>query len=144
MEESSRTLTVRDLMRPAVTTVERHAHLGAAAYLMRHAGDNAVVITTDDESRRPIGIITDTDVANAVADGKDLNETRIDELAGPEPVTTRPDASIKEAAKVMVSRRFRHLPVVEDGRLVGIIDIVDACRAFLEVPTSGERAASTR
>jgi CBS domain-containing protein len=137
MEESSRSHTVRDLMRPAVTTVERHAHLGAAAYQMRHAKDNAVVITTDDESRRPIGIITDTDIANAVADGKDLNETRIDEIAGADPVTVRSDVTIHEAAKTMISHRFRHLPVVEDGRLVGIVDIVDLCRAMLEVPTPG-------
>jgi CBS domain-containing protein len=135
--EEPRAQTVRELMRPAVTTVERHAHLGAAAYLMRHAGDNAVVVTTDDESRRPTGIITDTDIANAVADGKDLEETRIDELAGTDPVTIRSDATINEAARVMVSHRFRHLPVVENGRLVGIIDIVDTCRAMLGVPMPG-------
>ncbi len=130
-------------MRPAVTTVERHSHLGAAAYLMRHAGDNAVVVTTDDESRRPIGIITDTDIANAVADGRDLNETRIDELAGTDPVTTRPDATVNDAAKAMISGGFRHLPVVEDGRLVGIIDIVDACGAMLGVTPGGAEVGAT-
>jgi len=122
---------VGELMRPAVTTVERHAHLAAAAYLMKRAGDTAVVVTTDDASRRPIGIITETDITNAVADGKNLNDSRIDELVGPGPVTTQPGTTVHEAAELMLSAGIRHLPVVEDGRLVGIIDVSDACRALL-------------
>jgi CBS domain-containing protein len=119
-------------MRPAVTTVERHAHLAAAAYLMRKAGDTAVVITTDDESARPIGIITETDIAQAVADGKDVNDVRIDQLALPEPVMAPPGTTVKEAATLMLSAGIRHLPVVDDGHLLGIVDITDACRALLD------------
>jgi CBS domain-containing protein len=124
--------TVGKLMRPAVTTVEMHAHLAAAAYMMKHAGDTAVVVTTDDETGRPIGIVTQTDITDAVADGKDLNEGRIEELAGPDPVTVQPTATVSEAAEIMLSSGIRHLPVVEDGRLVGIIDVTDVCRAFFD------------
>jgi CBS domain-containing protein len=127
-------VTVGTIMRPAVTSVERHAHLAAAAYLMKHAGDTAVVITTDDQARRPVGIITETDITQAVADGKDLNELHIDDLAGRETVTTKPGTTVHEAAETMLSARIRHLPVVEDGRLVGIVDITDACRAMLDLP----------
>jgi CBS domain-containing protein len=136
---SGRHRAVQDMMRPAVTTVERHAHLAAAAYLMRRAGDSAVVVTTDDETRRPIGIITATDIARAVADGKDVNEVRIDEIVGAEPVTARPGTTANEAAGVMLSARIRHLPVVDNGRLLGIVDIMDACRALLEVDTVSGR-----
>src|SRR5689334_12437008 len=73
--------TVRDAMRSAVATVERHAHVAAAAYLMWEAQESALVVTTDNASRRPIAIITDTDLARAVAEGRDVNEMRIDELA---------------------------------------------------------------
>jgi CBS domain-containing protein len=131
--EAGRYRTVGELMRPAVTTVERHAHLAAAAYLMKKAGDTAVVVTTDDESRRPIGIVTETDVTHAVADGKDVNDVRIDEFVGSGPVTTQPGTAVKEAAELMLSSGIRHLPVVDDGRLVGIIDIIDACRGLLDV-----------
>ena len=55
---SGRRVTVGQVMRPATTTVEQHGHLAAAAYVMKHAGDTAVVITTGDESRSPIGVIT--------------------------------------------------------------------------------------
>jgi len=125
--------TVRELMRPAVTTVERHSHLAAAAYLMRHAGDTAVVVTTDDEARRPLAVITEADVTDAVADGKDVNEVRIDELVGREPMIARPDMTIGEAVELMLLARIHHLPVVEDDRLLGIVDITDGCRALVSV-----------
>jgi CBS domain-containing protein len=122
---------VRQCIRPAVTTIERHAHLAAAAYLMRRAGDTAVIVTADDESRRPIGVITDTDIAQAVADQRDLNDVRINELVGPEPLTTQPDTTVGEAAALMLSMGLRQLPVVENGHLVGIFDITAACRELL-------------
>jgi CBS domain-containing protein len=126
-------VTVEAIMRPAVTSIERHAHLAAVAYLMRHAGDTAVVVTTDDETRRPVGIITETDITQAVADGKDLNELHIDDLPPDrETVTAKPGTTVREAAQTMLSAHIRHLPVVEGGRLVGIVDITDACRAMLE------------
>jgi CBS domain-containing protein len=132
--EGGRTATVAQLMRPAVmTTVERHAHLAAAAYLMRHAGDSAVVVTADDESRRPIGIITEADITRTVADGKDPNDVRIESLIGRDPVTVQPSTTVGEAANVMISAHIQHLPVVEDGRLVGILGVLDACRALLDV-----------
>jgi CBS domain-containing protein len=130
--EPGRHATVRECVRPAVTTVELNAHLAAAAYLMRRAGDTAVVVTTDDERRRPIGVVTDTDIAQAVADGRDVNEVRIDEIVGPEPVTTQPGTAVSEATALMLSAGIRHLPVVEDGHFVGIFDIAEACRALLD------------
>ena len=70
-------LTVRDVMRPAVTTAEQDGHLAAPAYLMKHAGATALVIVDDHGSSRPIGIITEADVVHAVADGMDMNEVRV-------------------------------------------------------------------
>jgi CBS domain-containing protein len=124
-------------MRPAVTTVERHAHLAGAAYQMTHARDTAVVVTTDDESRRPVGMVTESDITRAVADGRDLNDTRIDDIMGPELKTVTPDTTIEEAAARMLGGHIRHLPVVADGRLLGIVDVTDACRALLRAPIPG-------
>jgi CBS domain-containing protein len=126
-----RSTTVAQLMRPAVTTVQRHSHVAAAAYMMKHAGDTAVVVTSDDGTGRPIGIFTETDITDAVAEGKDPNESRIDELAGRVPVTVRPATTVNEAAQALLTTGIRHLPVVDDGRLVGIIDVTDVCRALL-------------
>ena len=123
--------TVHDVMRPAVTTVERQAHLAAAAFLMHRAGDSAVVITAGPQNPQPVAVITEADVTATVAEGRDVNEVRIGDLIGKEPVMIGPDATIGAAAELMLSHGIRHLPVVEDDRLVGIVDIADACRALL-------------
>jgi len=123
--------TVHDVMRPAVTTVERQAHLAAAAFLMHRAGDSAVVITAGPQNPQPVAVITEADVTATVAEGRDVNEVRIGDLIGKEPVMIGPDATVGAAAELMLSHGIRHLPVVEDDRLVGIVDIADACRALL-------------
>jgi CBS domain-containing protein len=61
---------VEDVMRPQVTTVEAGAHVAAAAYLMNHAGATALMIR-DGRTDQPIGIITQADIARAIARGKD-------------------------------------------------------------------------
>lgn len=120
-------------MRPPVTTVELGAHLAAAAYLMKRSGDTALVVTKPDDTGVPIGIVTDADVTRAVADGRDLERLRVsDVLSGP-PVTVAPDTSIGDALRSMVQGRIHHLPVVTDGVLVGIVDMMDLCRAWIGV-----------
>jgi CBS domain-containing protein len=119
-------------MRPATTSVETSAHLAAAAYLMKRSGDTALVVTTDDGEHRPVAIVTDTDIAQAVADGRDVEETRITDLGSTPPVTVEAGTPVVEAARTMLLLRIQHLPVVEGGRLVGIIDMSDACRSLLE------------
>ena len=71
--------TVGAVMRSATTTVEPDAHVASAAWLMKRANDSALVVTSDD-GRVPIAVITDADVSQAVADGRDLNDVRINEL----------------------------------------------------------------
>lgn len=124
--------SVADVMRPALTTVEADGHIAAAAYLMRHSGETALVVVDDEQAMRPIGIITDADIAQAVADGKDVNQVRVRDLMTPDPTVVVAATSIHEAAEAMVTGHFRHLPVVSDVGLIGIVDIGDLCRALLE------------
>jgi CBS domain-containing protein len=123
--------TAADVMRPPLTTVEQQGHVAAAAYLMKHAGTTALMVL-DTQTDQPIGIITEADIVHAVADGKDVNSTRISELMTTGPTIIKTTTSVCDAAKVMTSGHFRHLPVVGDAGLVGIVDITDVCRALLE------------
>jgi CBS domain-containing protein len=123
--------TAADVMRPALTTVEPQAHVAAAAYLMKHAGTTALMVL-DTQADQPAGIITEADIAHAVADGKDVNSTRIYELMTARPTVITTTTSVRDAAKVMTSSHFRHLPVVGDAGLVGIVDITDVCHVLLE------------
>ena len=121
--------TVADVMRPPLTTVGQHDHVAAAAYLMKHAGTTALLVVNA-QTGQPAGIITEADVARAIADGKDVNNVRVDAV-----MTTRPalitTTSIRHAAKIMTARHFRHLPVAGDAGLLGVVDLTDVCRALI-------------
>jgi CBS domain-containing protein len=128
--------TAADVMRPPLTTVEQQGHVAAAAYLMKHAGATALMVL-DAQTDQPIGIITEADIAHAVADGKDVNSVRISQLMTIRPTVIKTTTNVRDAAEVMTSGHFRHLPVVGDAGLVGIVDITDVCRALLEPDVSG-------
>jgi CBS domain-containing protein len=123
--------TVADVMRPPLTTVNQHDHVAAAAYLMKHAGTTALLVV-DAQTGQPVGLITEADVAHAIADGNDVNDVWVGAV-----MTTRPavvtTTSIRDAAKIMTARHFRHLPVAGDAGLLGVIDIIDVCRALINV-----------
>jgi CBS domain-containing protein len=121
---------VADIMQPPLTTVEQYDHVAAAAYLMKHAGATALIVL-DAATDRLIGIITEADVADAVADGKDVNDVRIHNVMTTRPTVITPATSIREAAKIMTSSRFQHLLVMDDTGLRGVVHISDVCRALL-------------
>ena len=123
------TATVADIMRPPLTTVNQHDHVAAAAYLMQHAGTTALIVV-DAQSGQPAGIITETDVAHAIADGKDVNDVWVGAVMTSRPavITT---TSIRDAAEMMTGRHFRHLPVAGDAGLLGVVDIIDVCQALI-------------
>ena len=127
--------TVAEVMQPPVTTVKQDDHAAAAAYLMKHAGATALVVL-DEWTDQPVGIVTETDIAHAVADGKDVNDVRIHDLMTDAPTVIRATTSIRDAARIMTNDRFRHLPVVDDAGLVGMVDIGDVCRALLDTDIS--------
>jgi CBS domain-containing protein len=123
--------TVADVMRPPLTTAELDDHVAAAAYLMKHARTTALMVM-DPHTEQPIGIITEADVAHVVADGKDVNNVRLRDVMTPGPTVITAATSIREAATLMTRGHFRHLPVVGDDGLVGMVDISDICRALIE------------
>jgi CBS domain-containing protein len=122
--------SIAGLMQPPLTTVEQADHAAAAAYLMKHAGTTALVVL-DRQTGQPTGIITEADIAHAVADRKDLNNVRIHDLMTADPTTISTTASVRDAAVIMTRGHFRHLPVTGDSGLVGMIDITDICRALI-------------
>src|ERR1700748_2613465 len=124
--------TVADVMRPPVTTVEQNDHVAGAAYLMKRAGATALVVTRA-QAREPVGIINEADISHLVADGKNPNDVRIYQLMTARPTVVSTATSIRDAARVMISGRFRHLPVMQGPALAGIVDITDICRALLDI-----------
>jgi CBS domain-containing protein len=141
-EQTNVAATAADIMGQPLTTVVKQDHVAAAAYLMKHAGTTALMVmdAQTGQTGQPIGIITEADIAHAVADGKDVNSVRIHELMTARPTVIRTTTSVLDAAKLMTSGHFRHLPVVDDTGLVGIVDITDVCRALVDRDVSGPPA----
>ena len=124
-------VTVGDVMRPATTTVETDAHLASVAYLMKRAGDNALVVLPEDGVGGPVAVITDAHISQAVADGRNLEETRINQLGLPRPSCVHPSMPVVQAAERMLTDRLEHLPIVDGERLLGLVDLAAVCRIML-------------
>ena len=120
--------TVADIMRPPLTTVGQHDHVAAATYLMKHASTTALIVA-DAQTGQPAGIITETDITHAIADGKNVNDTWVDAVMTTRPAITA-TTSISDAAKIMTARHLRHLPVTGDTGILGIVDVTDVCQVL--------------
>jgi CBS domain-containing protein len=110
----------------------------AAAMVRRHVGA-AVVI--DPDAPGP-GVITERDVLQSLGKGEDPDKERVADHLTSQLTYAAPDWSLEEAAAAMVRGRFRHLVVVDNGELVGILSMRDIVRvwtgdgATCEVPAS--------
>jgi CBS domain-containing protein len=114
-------LMTRDpaILRPESTCAE------AAAMMKREDCGSLPVV--DDGSL--VGIITDRDIVlRAVAEKKDPERLAVSEIMTSDPVTVTPDTSAADASKLMSDNQVRRLPVVEGGRLVGILAIGQLAR----------------
>ena len=126
--------TVGMIMRPPLTTVELDSHLAGVAYQIKHAGETALVVVDDLNNNSPVAIVTDADIVNAVAEGKDLEQTRIRGLVRPGLTTIRPGDTVNAAVEIMLRSGIQHLPVVDEaGGIIGIVDLVDMCRAMISM-----------
>jgi CBS domain-containing protein len=113
--------TVADLMVKDVLTVEPSDTIGEAAEKMHAANVGAIVVVED--YARVVGIVTERDLLRAVAQRVRAAEARVRQWMTVDPVTIGPETTIEEAARIMFDHNFRHLPVVENGRALGIVSL---------------------
>ena len=105
--------------------------IGAVASLLKQKRIGAVVVT--DADGRLCGIISERDLARGLADhGGRLLEMTVAQLMTAEVVTCAPDDGLEKLMQTMTEGRFRHLPVVKDGELIGIISIGDVVKHRLQ------------
>ena len=107
----------------------------AVARLVDHNIGSLVVCARDiEQGERPVGIITERDILHASSSrsGHNLSTTRVEEVMSTELATATPEDAVEEIMGLMTSRRIRHLPVLTEGRLVGLISIGDVVKAQLD------------
>jgi len=119
---------VADHMTRALLSLGANATLGEAAAKMAERGVGAVVVL---EGERIVAILTERDVMKAVAAGQDGNASVTDWMTR-HPDTIEPGDTTDHAASLMIHGGFRHLPVVEEGKVVGIVSIRDLMRVALD------------
>jgi CBS domain-containing protein len=85
------------------------------------------------EDGKLVGIFTERDYARKlILKGKSSKDTTIGELMTKNPFTVTLDSSIEECMELMSNRRIRHLPVLDNGQLIGVISIGDVVRFIIE------------
>jgi CBS domain-containing protein len=127
-------MQIRDIMHAdvkAASAEDTFAHV--ATLLHEHAISSVVVMDGD----RLSGIVTERDLVNLVAEGKDPRTTTLGERMTRDLDTVGPRTDIAEAAEHMARLKIRHLPVVDQGKLVGIISIRDLTNWAVQELTAG-------
>ena len=94
------------------------------------------------EHGRLIGILTERDLMRAVAGRVHSSDARVREWMTGDPVVASETTSAGEAARTMLEHGFRHLPVVEEDRMLGIVSLRDVLRWSMHVELGSEHAGS--
>ena len=121
-------MKVRDLLKDAVVSCREDEPLECAVAKMYATNVGSVVVV--DRAGHPVGIVTERDVVRFLAQEVDF-KTPLGQVARKSLITASPDDSLISAAAKMIEHNVRHLPVVEGGRLIGVISIRDVLRALL-------------
>ncbi|MDQ3991461.1 MAG: CBS domain-containing protein [Actinomycetota bacterium] len=111
-------MRISDIMTQAAVTEQQDDSLASAARRMWEEQTGSMLVLDGEDL---VGIVTERDILRAVATGVDLSQTRVGEAMTKDLVTATPGTSLREAARIMTERWIRHLPILDGGRLVGIV-----------------------
>jgi CBS domain-containing protein len=128
-------MLIGDIMHTDVKTADADDTFADVAKTMRSNGISSVVVL---DGKKLAGIVTERDIVNLVAAGGDPHSVRVAHgMTRRDIETVSPKTDISEAAELMASRNIRHLPVVDRGRVAGIISIRDLTRWAAEELAGG-------
>ena len=128
-------MLVAEVMHTDVKTADAEDTFADVAKLMRTNGISSVVVL---EGKKLAGIVTERDIVNLVAAGGDPHNVTVAlGMTRRDLETVSPKTDIAEAAEHMAERNIRHLPVVDKGKVVGIISIRDLTRWAAEELSGG-------
>lgn len=117
------------MMSREIRTIRLDATLTEAAGLMRSARVGALLVV--DQGAAYIGMVSETDlVRKAMAAGLNPDQEQVRKVMSSPLITIEIDRSAHEASDLMAENGIRHLPIIQDGRIVGIISVRDLLRYF--------------
>jgi CBS domain-containing protein len=122
--------SVRDTMTADPRSIGASASVVEAARLMREEHIGSLPITDDEKL---VGMITDRDITTrVVAEAADPKTTSVGDVSSRDLISVEPDNDLEEALQLMARHQVRRLPVVENGRLVGIVAQADIALTLTE------------
>ena len=114
-----------------VVTINPKLSIAHAIEVLHREGIGAIVACEGDGGIA--GVISERDIVRGLAtQSDDVRTLRVSEVMTKRVITCGPDNSVKDLMATMTSRRVRHLPVVEDGKLIGIVSIGDVVKHRLQ------------
>ena len=132
-DDPRRALTVGELMTTRVVTASPDdAVAAAAAAMVRQKVGSALIM----QGRLLSGILTERDVLRAAASGTDLTSSPVSAWMTKGPEQASPDTLAEDAVQVMLLNGFRHLPVLEDHEVRGIVSLRDLAAARIRRPAA--------
>jgi predicted transcriptional regulator len=131
-------MRVSEVMTEATLTDAPGATLAEAARKMWEQQAGSLLVMDGDQL---VGIVTERDVLRGVASGLPLADTRISDVMSKDPFTVGPGTSLRECAKEMNERWIRHIPVMDAGKVVGIVSQRDLAQVLADALQEPETLA---
>jgi CBS domain-containing protein len=122
-------MRVSDAMSRELNRTGPETTIAEAASLMSQRGVGSALVCRGD---RLLGIFTERDILRAVSHDASAMGDSLEHWMTRKPLTVAPDTDLDEALRIMVEGHFRHLPVQEEGQLVGMLSMRDVSRVSLE------------
>jgi CBS domain-containing protein len=122
-------MVVQELVSGEVDACRPDVSVAEAAQRMMTDDVGSLAVVHDGEL---VGIFTERDVLRAVSEDLDPRTSKVSEVMTPDPDSLSPEISVEDAASWMMAAGYRHLPVIADGDLIGMVSIKDLMWAMLE------------
>ena len=122
-------MKVKEIMIQEVDAIDENQTLKEVLKKAVESKKGSFIVTRD---KKNVGIVTTWDVLEAISQEEDLSKIKVCDVMEEDLVTISADATLKEAAKIMVDEVVWRLPVEEEGRLVGIVSATDIFRAMVD------------
>lgn len=115
LDEPVRKYVIRDIVK-----LRGDSSIRDAAEAMKKNSVESIIVV--DKDGNPIGILTERDILyRVVAEGRDPSLTKLEEVASKPLVTVKPELTVGEAIALMIRKNIRRVPVIEGGRLIGVV-----------------------
>jgi CBS domain-containing protein len=119
-------MQVREIMSTRIVSVDPASSVKDAAMLMNRHNIGAVPVVDGSAVR---GMLTDRDIVlRCVAESRDAGTLKVSDICSQGAVSVRPDQNLSDAMNLMSTEQVRRLPVVDNGRLVGMVSVADVAR----------------